>query len=155
MLFNIIFLFICFFLNGTLLSTLLNYIAITIVVLIRAMSVICTLSCTRLHRKVPINYILHAVIRICEAWMVGSASIQYNWQDVVKAASLTSAFFVAIILFAMTTKTVFTIYTPMIFITCIVFLLSGTFAYLFGFTASLIWCVLGDLIFSFYLLIET
>ncbi len=73
----------------------------------------------------------------------------------MEAASLTAAVSVAISLYAITTKTDFTIYAPMIFITCIVLLLVGKFAYYFGFTASLIWYLVGDLIFSFYLLIET
>jgi len=115
----------------------------------------CALSCTTLHRKVPINYILLGIFTLCEAWVVGSASIQYNWIVVVEAASLTAAVSVAISLYAITTKTDYTIYAPMIFIACFVFIIAGIFAYNFGPTASLIFCVVGVLLFGFYLLIET
>ena len=155
MLFTVIFVLISFFSEGTLLSTLLSNIAITIVVFVIAIAVMCTLSCTSLHRKVPINYILLGVFTLCEAWLAGSASIQYNWVVVVEAASLTASVSVAISLYAITTKTDYTIYAPMIFITCIVFMVAGMFAYYIGPTASLIWCVVGVLLFSFYLLIET
>jgi hypothetical protein len=43
----------------------------------------------------------------------------------------------------------------MIFIACFVFLIAGIFAYCFGPTASLIFCVVGVFLFGFYLLIET
>lgn len=60
-----------------------------------------------------------------------------------------------ITVYAMTTKTDFTIYGPILFIVGFVFGMAGILFSMFGFHPGLGWSILGVFIFSFYLLFDT
>ena len=68
---------------------------------------------------------------------------------------MTAGVCVAISLYAMTTTTDFTVCGPLLFIISIVFGIAGIFCWLFGPKMNLFYAVLGVIVFSFYLLVDT
>jgi protein lifeguard len=116
---------------------------------------ICALVCCRLDQKVPINYILLFTFTVCESFCVASVCQNTNPKVVLEAASLTTGMVFAITLYAMFTKTDFTIFGPLLFIGLMVFSIAGFFMAIFGFKMGLLWSTIGVIIFSFYLLYDT
>ena len=70
------------------------------------------------------------------------------------AAALTTAMCSAITVYAMRTKTDFTFLGPILFIVVFVFLTFGILGAILGFRMHYLWCALGVILFSFYLLID-
>jgi len=116
---------------------------------------ICALTCCRMDQKVPINYVLLFVFTFSEAWLISSVCQRTDPKIVLEAAALTTAMVVAITLYAMFTKTDFTICGPILYICLLVFSVAGLFLAVFGFRMGLLWSVIGVILFSFYLVHDT
>ena len=128
---------------------------ILITVLVTYIVSICALVCCGFDRKVPTNYILLSIFTVCVSYIVGMACMRYDPRVVVEAACLTAAMCLAITIYAIRTKTDFTIFGPICYIIGILFCVVGMFSILFGPTMRLMWACLGVLLFSFYLLMDT
>ena len=107
-------------------------------------------------KKVPINYILLFIFTICEAVML-SYMIAYvnDWKTVVTAASITILVTLGLTLYACTTKTDFTFLGGMLFVCSILLLCLGIFSLFFGNFINTLYCVLGVLLYSIYLIFDT
>jgi FtsH-binding integral membrane protein len=71
------------------------------------------------------------------------------------AAFMTAGIVVALTIYAMTTKTDFTVCGGALFIIGAGFCLFGLFSFMFGPTMHLIFCIIGVIIFGFYLIFDT
>jgi protein lifeguard len=114
----------------------------------------CALACCGLDRKVPVNYLLLSIFTLCVSWIVGCVCARYDQATVIEAAFLTTAVCAGIVLYAMTTKHDFTVCGPVMFILGLVFVTTGILLVFFPFHMRLIYCVLGVILFSFYLLFD-
>ena len=74
---------------------------------------------------------------------------------VLEAASMTAAMTFAITVYAMTTKTDFTLFGPILYICGFVFATAGIFMACFGINGGILWASLGVILFSFYLVYDT
>ena len=118
-------------------------------------SSICALICCGMDKKVPNNYILLGVFTSCVSYLVGcSCALVSDKMIVLEAAALTGAMTLAITVYAITTKTDFTVCGPVLFIMGFIFAMAGI---LFSFTRSnnVIFAAIGVFLFSFYLLVDT
>lgn len=68
---------------------------------------------------------------------------------------MTAAMVVALTVYALTTKTDFTVCGGMLFVVSACFLMFGLFTWVFGPTVRLIYCVIGVVLFGLYLVIDT
>ena len=118
-------------------------------------STICALVCCRLDQKVPLNYALLFVFTFCESWLVASICQRAEPKIVLEAAALTCGMVIGITLFAMFSKTDFTLCGPVLFVCMMVFSIAGIFMACFGFQMGLLWSCLGVILFSFYLIHDT
>lgn len=131
-------------------------IAIFWVCLALSIFIICPLICCRsIARKSPLNYIFLSVWTFCEAYMIATLCSFYSPRIVITAASLTAGVVFALTLYAFTTKTDFTYYGGFLFVATALLLLFGLFSFLFGEVVNTIYCVLGVLLFSVYLIYDT
>ena len=115
----------------------------------------CSLICCRLDKKVPVNYILLLVFTIASSCMIASVCIRYSPIIVVQAALLTAAVVVGITVYAFVSKTDFTMCGPLPAIFLMLVIVGVTLGFTFPFSWNLIWCSLGAVLFSFYLLCDT
>ena len=113
------------------------------------------LVCCGMDKSVPINYILLFMFTACEGYMVGIICLRYPFETVIEAVLLTASVCIAITLYAMTTKTDFTILGPIVFILGFVFCTMSILGVFFGFHNNLFFASLGVILFSLYLLIDT
>lgn len=116
---------------------------------------ICGLACCGLDKTVPLNYSLLAVFTFCVSWIVSASCMHIQPIIVLEAACLTATVVVAITLYAFTTKTDFTVFGPLIYIFGLVFAVAGLLMSAFGYTHNLLYCSIGAIFFSFYLLFDT
>ena len=68
---------------------------------------------------------------------------------------MTAAIVLALTLYAMLTKTDFTVWAGLLFVVGAAFLMFGFFSFLFGPTMQLVYCVLGVILFGVYLIFDT
>lgn len=116
----------------------------------------CALICCQQHRKVPINYILLLVFTLSVSFFVGTACMRVpDSKTVVEAACLTLGVVTGISVYAIFTKSDFTMMGPMLFILGFVFCIAGFFSVIWGPKMNLIYSVFGVLLFSFYLVYDT
>ena len=113
------------------------------------------LVCCRLDKLVPTNYALLGTFTFCTSWMVAVACKRTQPIIVLEAATLTFSVTFAITVYAMTTKTDFTVFGPLLHICGFVFCTAGMLLAIFGVHMGLLWSVLGVILFSFYLLFDT
>merc|ERR1719158_89278 len=85
-------------------------------------SMIC---CSGLFRKYPTNYILLFVFTIFEAVLVGFVSAMYTAGSVALCAGITALIFLALTVYAWTTKTDFTGLGPYLFGAMMAFMMFG------------------------------
>jgi len=140
--------------NHAFLGLMLNP-AVVVLVLVLYIASICALVCCRMDKSVPLNYILLAVFTSCVSYIVGFTCLRYDPVTVVEAAGLTAAMTLAISIYAIRTKTDFTIFGPICYIVGLVFCVVGLFAALWGPSMRLAFCCIGVILFSFYLLMDT
>ena len=91
----------------------------------------------------------------CVSYIVSLATIKYDPIIVFEAAFLTAAMTIGITVYAMTTKTDYTMCGPFLFIIGFVFAAFSLLAFMFGPEMRLIYAVIGVILFSFYLLVDT
>ena len=87
--------------------------------------------------------------------MVASICQRTEPKVVLEAAALTCAMVLGITIYAMTTKTDFTMCGPVFFICLLVFSVAGIFMACFGFKMGLLYDCIGVIIFGFYLIHDT
>ena len=116
---------------------------------------ICAIACCRQDKKVPHNYIWLGVFTLSEAWLIATICTKTDPKIVLEAAVLTLGDVVAITIYAMTTKTDFTVCGPALFIFGMTFSIVGFFLAIFGFHLGIVWAGIGVILFSFYLLFDT
>lgn len=117
----------------------------------------CTLFCVpSVARKVPLNYYLMIAFTVCEAYMVAFCCAAVNdGLLVLTAACMTSGMVIALTIYAMTTKTDFTVLGGLFYVVGSCFLLFGLFSFLMGPTMRLVYCCFGVILFGVYLVIDT
>ena len=105
---------------------------------------------------VPTNYIIMFAFTICDAYTVAFICAVVNDSLlVVQAAFMTAALVVGLTIYAVTTKTDFTICGGFLFAVGSIFLVFSLFSLFFGSTMRLIYCTLGVILFSIYLIFDT
>lgn len=119
--------------------------------------VLIPLACfKKVARKVPINYILLFTFTTGEAIMLSYAFASINdWKIVLTAAIMTVAIVVALTAYACTTKTDFTFLGGMLFVSCTLLFLLGLFSIFFGGFLHTLYCCMGVVVFSIYLIFDT
>ena len=116
---------------------------------------ICALVCCGQDKKVPMNYVWLSIFTVCVSYIVGTVCAVTDPKTVVEAAFLTTSVVIGITVYAMTTKTDYTTCGPLMFIFGFVFCCAGLLLCFFGPAMRLLYAVLGVILFSFYLLIDT
>ncbi|XP_065366366.1 protein lifeguard 1-like [Calliphora vicina] len=112
--------------------------------------------CPNVRRKVPVNYMCLAIFTLAEGFLLGVISSIYDPMTVLIAVGITAAICFALTLFAMQTKWDFTVMGGFLLVVLVVFLLFGLLMFFFhSQVMKLIYCSLGVLIFSLYLLYDT
>ena len=105
---------------------------------------------------VPTNYILLGVFTFCVSWIVGvRCMFVRNPIIVVEAACLTAAVVIALTIYAIRTKTDFTMCGGTLYIMFMVLFTATLFACFFGPSMHLAISCLGVILFSFYLVYDT
>lgn len=108
-----------------------------------------------LSRKVPVNYALLTIFTVAESYMVGTISAFNPPEIVLTAACLTALVVISLTIYAFTTKTDFTFLGGFLFSFTMIMLFWGIFMLIFGFFWYTLYCVLGVLLFSIYLIFDT
>ena len=107
----------------------------------------------------PANYILLAIFTFSVSWIVAICCMRYNQIVVFEAASLTFACVLGLTVFAVTTKSDFTecgAYCMALFFVMVMVTIMGiVLSLIFGPAMNLFWCMLGVMIFSIYIIIDT
>jgi FtsH-binding integral membrane protein len=116
---------------------------------------ICALVCCKMDKKVPVNYIMLSIFTLCVSWIVATTTVRTDPHLVIEAAFLTSAVVVGITVYAVTTKSDYTTFGPLLFCLLLVFITAGILCCFFPATLRLLYACLGVILFSFYLMVDT
>lgn len=112
--------------------------------------------CTSVGRKVPMNYILLFAFTFCEGYLVACCCAVVNDPSAVLSASFTTAALVIVLtIYAMTTKTDFTVCGGTLCVLSVVLLFFGFFSFFFGPTMRLVYSMCGVLLFGIFLIFDT
>jgi FtsH-binding integral membrane protein len=111
---------------------------------------------TSVARSVPLNYILLFIFTVAESYSVAFIASQYDAQTVVIAAGLTAAIVVGLTLYAIFTKTDFTVCGG-ILVVCMIALIIGGIIGIFirNKWLHLVLSILGVIVFGIYLVFDT
>lgn len=107
-------------------------------------------------RTAPTNYILLLLFTLCETYMVGGLTAKYNPQIVMLAGLSTALVVIALTVYAMRTNVPIEVFAAMSWVVCLAMLpiaIIGIFMKLP--ILHTIYCVLGVLLYSLYLIIDT
>jgi len=118
----------------------------------------CTLlCCQKTARSVPTNYILLFVFTVCEAYLVGMICSSIQDQEIVlMAAAMTLAVTLALTIYALTTKTDFTMCGGFFFVGTMLLLMFGLFYFIYPSKVMYnMYCIGGVLLYGFYLIYDT
>lgn len=133
-----------------------------IAVTVLNIALMCGMSCCcePLMRKFPTNYILLFAFTITEGFLLGVICSQYTGESVLFAVFATSFLVGGLTLFAITTKSDFTGMGVYLFAALLVLLIFGFFCMVLSHWVHTellknIYCCLGILVFSFYLIFDT
>ncbi|XP_075252838.1 protein lifeguard 2-like [Convolutriloba macropyga] len=128
-----------------------------IVAIILTFGLLIALVCVEsLRRKTPINFILLGLFTICESFLLGVISSQYDTKIVLVAITVTAVVALSLTLFAFQTKIDFTVYSGLLFVLLICLLVFGIIAIIFpNDILTAVYGSLGALVFSAYLVIDT
>jgi len=118
---------------------------------------ICAMACCRnTMRSFPTNYIMLFAFTATEGFLVGVICSTYTLNSVMYAVIATGLLVGCLTLYAITTKSDFTGMGVYLFAALVVLLIFGLFCWLFPFPfMEKVYCCLGILIFSFYLIFDT
>jgi FtsH-binding integral membrane protein len=126
----------------------LNLIIVFVVLLI--------LACSRdIARRVPTNYILLMIWTVCFSYMIGVSTAMFTPATVIASAVMTFGIVLSLTVYAFNTEKDFTVYGGMLYVVLCLFVIIGFFTIFFGFFFNLIYCALGVLLFSLFLIIDT
>lgn len=107
-------------------------------------------------KNVPYNYILLGLFTFSESWIVSTISGLTDPKIVFMAAVMTLGITVALTLYAITTKTDFTIYGGLMYILGMALLLFGIFAiFTDNRIVNIIICIISIIILGIYLIYDT
>jgi len=117
----------------------------------------CCLFCIpSMARTVPTNYYLMFAFTFCEGYIVAfCCAVTNDHLTVLSAAFFTAAIVIGLTIYAMTTKTDFTVCGGFLFMFGAVFVMFGIFSIFFGPTLRMIYCIIGVLLFGIYLIVDT
>jgi FtsH-binding integral membrane protein len=132
-------------------------IGLMLVALIFSIVLVIALTCfPSIARTVPTNYILLTLFTLCEGYLVSFVCALTSPKIVLMAVCMTCAVTISLTVYACTTKTDFTVYNGLLFVASCVLMLFGLFLM---FTENkmlhIIYCCLGVLIYSIYLIFDT
>lgn len=118
---------------------------------------ICTLLVCRLEKFVPWNYILLSIFTFCVSWLVGVACVAVRDPLVVlMAACMTAAMVYGLTIYAIRTKTDFTMLGAGLYVASSVLMTASFFTYIFGGPCRSVGISLaGVILFSIYLIHDT
>ena len=116
---------------------------------------IVALVCCGLDKKVPTNYSLLGVFTLCVSYMVASVCVRSKPLIVLEAAVLTFSSVCGITFYAFNTTEDFTVFAPLVSMFGFIFATAGHLLSCFGYHLGLVYSVIGVIIFSFYLLVDT
>lgn len=131
--------------------------AIAILAIIVNITTAYALICYKsLARRVPLNYILLSLFTITEAILVSMITTQYEPKIVFIAACLTAGIVVSLTLYAITTKTDFTMMGGLLFMLSMTLILASILGYFF----DTLWLqvaisAFGVILFGLYLIYDT
>lgn len=112
--------------------------------------------CPDVRRRFPINFIVLVAFTLCEGFLLGALSSNYNQDAVIIAVGITAVVSAALTLFAFQTKWDFTAWGGMLFVFVIVLFCFGILcAIIQNKYATLAYSALGALLFSAYLVFDT
>lgn len=119
--------------------------------------IIIVLSCFRnICRTVPINYILLFAFTVCESYMVSFVCSISDPEIVLMAAAMTAGVVIGLTIYAVTTKTDFTMLGGILFVFLSIMILFGIFLlFTDNDVVHIIYSCLGVFLFSIYLIHDT
>jgi len=109
----------------------------------------------KLARGVPQNYIFLFAWTLCESYMLATAVSFYDPEIVMLAGILTLGVTASLTIYACTTKTDFTFCGGILFCLVTILFIWGIFSIIFGFIANTLYCILGLIVYSIYLIYDT
>ena len=146
----------CFIvMNSPALAAVVLNLPLLITVVVMYLMSACALMCCGLDKKVPVNYLILAVFTFCVSWIVSTACIRYDQATVFSAAVLTSAVVIGLTLYAMFTKTDFTLCGGALYSLGMILLAGAVLSVFYGPSMNLLYSVFGVFLFSFYLVYDT
>jgi len=116
----------------------------------------CPCGCEKNMRTFPINYILLSGFTITEGLLIGVVCAGFTVESVLFAVLATAILVFSLTLFAVTTKSDFTGCGVYLFAAMVCLMIFSLFCFLLPFPImDKIYCCLGILVFSFYLIFDT
>merc|ERR1719277_622475 len=127
-----------------------------VVCLVVNVAFLCTLTCRRgeLARTVPTNYLLLFGFTATEGVLVGVICSVYTLNSILFAVAATSFLVGGLSCYAMYTNSDFTTMGPYLFAALLVLMIFGLFLAFFPILQT-VFCCIGILLFSFYLIYDT
>ena len=123
------------------------------VYLVLGFTIIC---CKGLARSVPTNYILLFIFCLSLSYIVSAICATYAPNIVIMAAIMTTGITLALTIYAMTTKTDFTVCGGLLFVLVMALILFGLFALFFNVKILYtFYCILGVIVYGIYLIMDT
>lgn len=123
------------------------------VYLVLGFTIIC---CKGLARSVPTNYILLFIFCLSLSYIVSAICATYDPNIVIMAAIMTTGITLALTIYAMTTKTDFTVCGGLLFVLVMALILFGLFALFFNVKILYtFYCILGVIVYGIYLIMDT
>jgi FtsH-binding integral membrane protein len=121
-----------------------------------SLAILLPLMCFRsLARAVPINYILLFAWTLCEGYMLAVCCSFYDPKVVMLAGLMTAAVTISLTIYAMTTKVDFTFLGGLLFCCATIMFFWSIFSIIYGFVLNSLYCVLGIIVYSIYLIFDT
>lgn len=147
---------ITYFVPGYRLWQMQNY-WLMIVAIVLSTILLYALGCFRqVARAVPWNYLLLTIFTLCFGYFVSYTTAMYNGEAIIISVGITAAVVIALTLYAMFTKTDFTMCWGLMIVLGVTMLIGS----ILGIWLRNRWyqigmAVLGCLVFSFYLVVDT
>ncbi len=106
-------------------------------------------------RKFPYNYILLFVWTLCESIIASAVAAKYNYKTVITAMGILLGIVIGLTIFSFMTSIDFTKCGMVLVIFGFGFLFFGLFGFLFGQWLNCLYCTIGVILFSLYLIFDT
>jgi hypothetical protein len=134
------------------------YYALLIISTIAIFATIIPLFCCKsVSKNIPINYILLSIFTLAESYCLFFVSACYAPEIVITAMVLTAAIVIGLTVYAMTTRTDFTMCGGILFAFLFLFIAFGILVWIFGTNkfGYMVICFVGVLLYSIYLIYDT